>query len=711
MDPELLSRVQFALTASFHFIFPPISMGLGVMLVAMGIVYVRTKYSKWRQLSFFWVKIYGIVFAMGVATGIVQEFEFGMNWADYSRFVGNVFGSLLAAEGVFAFFLEGGFLGLMLFGGNRLGPKLWLFSIFMVVFGAHFSAVWILMANSWMQTPAGYTIAETPAPARAVMTDFWTVINTPSFIPRLMHVFAASGTAGAALMASVSAWYVLRKKNVDLAKDNLKLALPFFALYAFTNLFLFGPNMAIEVTNNQPLKLASMEGLWQSTSCAPMYLLGWVDVATQTTSGLQHPVPAELPGVPGRARHGRGHRLLRARRAAASQPLVPGLSRDDQPGARSWPCIAFLAGVWYLWKRRMYRSRFVLWLLVLSVVLAEIAIIAGWWTAEVGRQPWVVYNVLLTQDGVSPTLSGEDVAVSLGSFIGLYGLLFLLFIYLLNRKIQAGPEPLEAVETVAVSSLPDTFREVFRKRPHSAGPPPPEDSHAVDGASRGCGRPQVHRRRRESIRETPAACDEGGQVMSLADIWYALFILIVAGYLILDGFDLGVGILHLPVARTDLERRTFLASIGPVWDGNAVWLVLTGGVLFACFPLAYASLFSGFYLAFMLVLVCLILRAVAIEFRSKEPGRRWRSGWDMVFGLASLGIALLLGSRVRQYRPGHAHRQCRQHERQLRRPAQPVRAPVRRHDRGHVRVARASVPAAEDRATPCTTASGRWCPG
>ena len=131
--------------------------------------------------------------------------------------------------------------------------------------------------------------------------------------------------------------------------------------------------------------------------------------------------------------------------------------------------------------------------------------------------------------------------------------------------------------------------------------------------------------------------------MSLADIWFGLFVLIVAGYLILDGFDLGVGILHLPLARTDLERRTFLASIGPVWDGNAVWLVLTGGVLFACFPLVYASLFSGFYLAFMLVLVCLILRAVAIEFRSKEPSTRWRSGWDVVFGGASLGLALLLG--------------------------------------------------------------------
>src|SRR6476659_364878 len=205
MDAETLSRVQFALTASFHFIFPPLSMGLGLMLVIVGIIYVRTKDPKWRRLSFFWVKVYGLLFAVGVATGVVQEFEFGMNWADYSRFVGNVFGSLLAAEGVFAFFLEGGFLGLMLFGGNRLGPRMWLTATFLVVFGAHFSALWIIMANSWMQTPAGYMIQSTPAPARAVMTDFSQVVFTASFIPHILHVFFASWTAGAALVCSVSA--------------------------------------------------------------------------------------------------------------------------------------------------------------------------------------------------------------------------------------------------------------------------------------------------------------------------------------------------------------------------------------------------------------------------------------------------------------------------------------------------------------------------
>jgi cytochrome bd ubiquinol oxidase subunit I len=481
MDPELLSRIQFALTASYHFIYPPLSMGLGLMLVAMGLVYMRTKDPKWRQLSFFWVKIYGIVFAMGVATGIVQEFEFGMNWADYSRFVGNVFGSLLAAEGVFAFFLEGGFLGLMLFGGNRLGPRLWLFSIFMVVFGAHFSALWIIMANSWMQTPAGYTIAQTPAPARAVMTDFWDVVFTPSFIPRLMHVWVAAWTAGSALMLSVSAWYLLRKKKLELAKSNLKLALPFFLIFTVWNLVLAGPSMAIEVTNNQPLKLASMEGLWQSTSCAPLYLVGWVDETAQTTTGIS--IPCLLS-------------LLAYQNVDATVAGIDSFAPDPTPPinlvfqvyhlmfglAPVLAGIAVLAAVWYLWKRRLYRSRFVLWLLVLSVFAAEIAITAGWWTAEIGRQPWVVYDVLKTADGVSPTLSGTDVAISLGGFIGLYSVLFLLFIYLMNRRIQAGPEPLEAVETVAVSDLPDTLRDIFRKRPHGSGPPPAEGPTGPDSA-------------------------------------------------------------------------------------------------------------------------------------------------------------------------------------------------------------------------------------
>src|SRR6476660_2119907 len=176
MNPEILSRIQFALTVSFHYIYPPISMGLGLILVIFGVLYVRTKEQKWRELSFYWLKIYGLVFAMGIATGLVQEFEFGTNWATYSRFVGNIFGSLLAAEGVFAFFLEGGFLGLLLFGGTRLGPRMWLLATFLVVFGAHFSALWIIMANSWMQTPQGYALQTTQWGQQAFMTDFASIV-------------------------------------------------------------------------------------------------------------------------------------------------------------------------------------------------------------------------------------------------------------------------------------------------------------------------------------------------------------------------------------------------------------------------------------------------------------------------------------------------------------------------------------------------------
>jgi cytochrome d ubiquinol oxidase subunit I len=464
MDPEFLSRVQFALTASFHFIFPPLSMGLGLMLVVLGVIYIRTRDPMWRRLSFFWVKVYGLIFALGVATGVVQEFEFGMNWADYSRFVGNVFGSLLAAEGVFAFFLEGGFLGLMLFGGNRLGPRLWLFSIFMVVFGAHFSALWILMANSWMQTPQGFTVEN----GRAVMTSFSEVVFTPSFLPRLLHVFAASWTVGAALMCSVSAWYLLKKRHVELAKANLKVALPIFFVIASLNVVVFGANQAIEVTNNQPLKLASMEGLWQSESCARMFIVGWVDEATQTTSGIS--IPCLLSFLAYQDIHATVQGIDSMSPPAPTPPInvVFQVYHFMIVMGPALAGIGFLAVVLFLWKRRLYTNRFVLSLLVLSVFIGEMTITAGWWTAEIGRQPWVVYNVLATADGVSTVLSATDVLLSLGMFLVLYGLLLVLFLFLLNRRIQEGPEELEQVETADVGSLPDTFRDIFSRRPRAA---------------------------------------------------------------------------------------------------------------------------------------------------------------------------------------------------------------------------------------------------
>ncbi|MGD8807872.1 MAG: cytochrome ubiquinol oxidase subunit I, partial [Chloroflexota bacterium] len=405
MTPELLSRLQFALTASFHFIYPPISMGLGLLLVIIGIIYVRTGDSKWRRLSFFWVKIYALVFALGIATGLVQEFEFGMNWANYSRYVGNIFGSLLAAEGIFAFFLEGGFLGLMLFGGNRLGPRMWLLSTFLVVFGAHFSALWILMANSWMQTPAGYELQVLEGGREiAVMTSFRDVVFTPSFIPRLLHTWVASWLVGSSLVLSISAWYLLKGRHEELAKSAFKVALPIFAVLAVLQVTVFGAEQAREVTRSQEPKLAAMEGRWESESCAPMYLLGWVNEAGQSTTGLS--IPCLLSFLA----YGNFDAVVSGLREFPSNTWAP-VNATFQfyhlmiNTGGLFVAIGVVGAFFYYWKQRLFRMRWLLWIFVFSIVLTELATTLGWWTAELGRQPWIVWGLLRTVDAGSPVLT------------------------------------------------------------------------------------------------------------------------------------------------------------------------------------------------------------------------------------------------------------------------------------------------------------------
>jgi cytochrome d ubiquinol oxidase subunit I len=457
MNPEMLSRLQFAFTITFHYIYPPISIGLGMMLVVMGIIYIRTGNSLWRRMSFFWVKVYALVFAMGIATGVVQEFEFGTNWADYSRFVGNIFGSLLAAEGVFAFFLEGGFLGLMLFGGRRLGPRMWLLATFLVAFGAHFSAVWIVMAGSWMQTPDGYTVVMTDTGARAVMTSFAEVMFTPSFLSRIGHVLVSAWLVGSSLLLSVSAWYMLKKQHVEVAKKTFKIAIPVFFVFSIIQVAVFGSASAEIVAEYQPSKLAAMEGLWETQDNAPMTLLGWIDEESGKTTGLK--VPSVLSILVG----------------GSPDTEVVGLNDID---SELWPPLRItfqtyrfmiilgslfvplgLLGVFFFWRGRIIDMRWLLWLFVLSIFLTEAVTAAGWATTEIGRQPWIVYGLMKTAEGVSPNLSTGEVVASMTMFIILYIALLTLFIYLLNGKIQHGPDPL--VEDKPISALPDTFREIF----------------------------------------------------------------------------------------------------------------------------------------------------------------------------------------------------------------------------------------------------------
>lgn len=276
MDVEILARIQFAFTIAFHYIFPPLSIGLGVLLVMMEGMYLKTKNPLYEKMTKFWVKVFALTFAIGVASGIVMEFEFGTNWATYSRFVGDVFGSALAAEGIFAFFLESGFLAILVFGWDKVGPKTHFFSTIMVSFGSMLSAVWIVVANSWQQTPAGYHIVGEGINARAEITDFWAMVFNPSSMERLAHVLSGAWLAGAFLVISVSAYYIIKNKHIDFAKQSMKIAL---VLAVFASLFqLFtGHQSAMGVSENQPAKMAAYEGHFEESAPADLYLFGWVN--------------------------------------------------------------------------------------------------------------------------------------------------------------------------------------------------------------------------------------------------------------------------------------------------------------------------------------------------------------------------------------------------------------------------------------------------
>ena len=284
MDVLLLSRIQFALTSGFHYLYPPLSIGLGLVLVIMEGLWLKNRNPLYHQMARFWTRVFALTFAIGVATGIVLEFEFGTNWATYSRYVGDVFGSALAAEGIFAFFLESGFLAVLLFGWDRVGPKVHFFATCMVCLGAHFSAIWIVVANSWMQTPAGFHIVGEGLRARAEITDFWQMVFNPSSMDRLLHVLCGAWQAGAFLVVSVSAWYLLKKRHEEFARASLRVGLVVGMAASLLQL-VSGHSSAVGVAKNQPAKLAAFEGLYDTTAHAPLTLFGWVDEKAEAVKG------------------------------------------------------------------------------------------------------------------------------------------------------------------------------------------------------------------------------------------------------------------------------------------------------------------------------------------------------------------------------------------------------------------------------------------
>ena len=437
METEILARIQFAFTVAFHYIYPPLSIGLGLLLVIFESLYLRTGKKEYHALAKFWTRIFALIFGIGVVTGIVMEFEFGTNWAVYSRYVGDVFGSALAAEGIFAFALESGFLGILLFGWNRVKPWVHLLATIGVFLGSLFSAIWIVVANSWQQTPAGFHIVGEGMQARAEITDFWAMVFNPSSVDRLLHVWLGAFLAGAFLVLSVHAWYLVKGRYVELSQKAFTIALWVATVFSLAQL-LSGHHSADGVAMNQPAKLAAMEGHFEAEAPADMYLLGWVDADRQQVSGLR------IPG---------GLSFLLEYNTKAAVPGLNAFPEQDRPGQvnavfqfyhlmiaiGTLLILLTLYASWMRWRGKLFKRRWLLWIFVPAVLLPQVANQAGWFAAEMGRQPWVVYGLLRTSDAFSQAVTDNQILFSLILFLAIYTLLFVLFLYLLHRKIQHGP--------------------------------------------------------------------------------------------------------------------------------------------------------------------------------------------------------------------------------------------------------------------------------
>jgi cytochrome d ubiquinol oxidase subunit I len=438
LDTEILARFQFAFTIMYHYIYPQLSIGLGLLLVIMEACYLKSGDPLYLQMTKFWTKVFALTFALGVATGIVMEFEFGTNWATYSNYVGDVFGSALAAEGVFAFFLESGFLGILLFGWERVSRKVHFLATVMVCLGAHFSAIWIIVANSWMQTPAGFHIVGEGLAARAEIISFWAMVFNPSSVDRLIHSVIGAWLSGAFLVISVGAYYLLRKRHLPFARASLKISLAVASVAVILQAF-SGHSSSEVVAQHQPAKLAAMEGIFKTQKEAPLVLFGIPDLQTQEVN-----YKIAIP------------KLLSYLSYGDTQAEVKGLDqvvRSDWPNVQAvfqlyhlmivlwFAMLLTLAWTIWLWRKgRLADSKATLWLLIIAVLFPQLANQAGWITAEMGRYPWIVQDLLRISDGLSKSVSANQILGSIIMFGAVYSLLFALFLYMLNEKISRGPD-------------------------------------------------------------------------------------------------------------------------------------------------------------------------------------------------------------------------------------------------------------------------------
>jgi len=438
-DALMLARIQFALTAMFHYLYPPLTIGLGWIMVCMSYQRLKTGEEIYDKMARFWTNIFAVTFAMGVTTGIVMEFEFGTNWSEYSRFVGDVFGSPLAAEALISFFLESAFLGVLVFGWNRVSKKAHFFSTLMVALGATLSALWILVANSWQHTPAGFHIVETPLGPRAEIISFWQMFFNPSTVGRYSHVIFSAMLTASFFVMSISALYILKGKYEEFARRSFKIALVFGVIGAYFTLFA-GHHQAIVVARHQPAKLAAFEGHFKTTEGGtPYYLFG---IPNEQEKKVDYGVT--IPGFLSFLVYFDFNKPVKAldQFPIEDQPPVklPFFTFHLMAGLGMFFIALTTLSLFLWWKGKLFDYRWLLWIFVFSLPLPYVSNMAGWIAAEVGRQPWIVQDLLRTKDGVSPGVSASQVLGSTLMFTTIYSLLFILYIFILVKKIKKGPE-------------------------------------------------------------------------------------------------------------------------------------------------------------------------------------------------------------------------------------------------------------------------------
>ncbi len=436
-DALTVSRLQFAFTVMYHYLFPMFTMGLALLILVLKSIYMRGRNELYNKAARFWGKIFAVTFVFGVVTGIPLEFQFGTNWAAFSAFTGDVIAQTLAMEGAFAFFLESAFVGIFLFGEQRFGQRLHWFSSLMVFLGTWASGYFIITTNAWMQNPVGYRVLEN---GNIQLDDYWAVLLNPWMFAQYAHNMGGAVVCGAFVMAGLGAFYVLSGRHGEYGRVFLKVGVIAGVLSSLWMLFPSGHLSADQVAHHQPVALAAMEGHFQTAKQADLVFLGQPDIEE-----LEIDNPLVLPGGLSLIMYGPAGGEVKALEEFPEKnwpdniPLLY-FSYHIMVGLGTiFIGIMFLAA-FMLWRGWLYTFRPMLWVLMLAIPFPFIANTAGWLTAELGRQPWIAYGLMRTSEGVSPLISSGNVLFTLIGFAGMYLVMGLLYILLMVREVGHGPE-------------------------------------------------------------------------------------------------------------------------------------------------------------------------------------------------------------------------------------------------------------------------------